>query len=388
MPSASLVPRSYDPIGPAHDRRHAALQALLPRRGGAARARLTALPEVLPHDRHRERRHDAPPPHLLRDARQLLDRRLLQGGRGRVRARAVDGGLRASTAERHLDHASSGATRSSGSGPTRRRSSAGARSACPTSASSCSAARTTSGSRARPAPAGPARSSTSTAAPTSARTRTGPGDDTERYLEFWNLVFMQYELQRGRHAHAAAVAEHRHRHGPRPHGGDPPGRRVGLRDRPLPAADRARRGALGRSYGQDVATTRALRILADHGRAAAFLLADGVVPSNEDRGYILRRIMRRAIQQGHVLGIERAVPAAAVRARDRGDGRRLPELKARVADDRALGARRGGELRPHARAGRAAARRARRARQGGGHLVGRRPRTRSSCTTPTASPTR
>ena len=59
----------------------------------------------------------------------------------------------------------------------------------------------------------------------------------------------------------------------------------------------------GRRSGQDLPTTRALRVLADHGRAAAFLLADGVVPSNEDRGYILRRIMRRAIQQGRVLGI-------------------------------------------------------------------------------------
>jgi alanyl-tRNA synthetase len=60
----------------------------------------------------------------------------------------------------------------------------------------------------------------------------------------------------------------------------------------------------GRAYGQDFATDRALRVLADHSRAMTFLLADGVVPSNEDRGYVLRRIMRRAIQQGRGLGLE------------------------------------------------------------------------------------
>src|SRR6185436_16292987 len=60
----------------------------------------------------------------------------------------------------------------------------------------------------------------------------------------------------------------------------------------------------GKKYGDDFSTTRALRVVADHGRGSTVLLADGVVPSNEERGYVLRRIMRRAIQQGHVLGID------------------------------------------------------------------------------------
>ena len=61
----------------------------------------------------------------------------------------------------------------------------------------------------------------------------------------------------------------------------------------------------GRTYGgDDAAATRAMRIIADHVRGSVQLIGDGVVPSNERRGYVLRRIMRRAIHQGRVLGLE------------------------------------------------------------------------------------
>src|SRR4029077_5784520 len=59
----------------------------------------------------------------------------------------------------------------------------------------------------------------------------------------------------------------------------------------------------GRSYADGGPTTRAMRILADHSRGTAALIADGVVPSNEDRGYVLRRIMRRALQQGRSIDL-------------------------------------------------------------------------------------
>ena len=104
--------------------------------GDAAAPRLTTLPEVLPHGRHRQRRHHHAAPDVLRDARQLLDRRLLQAARrsssrGSSRSRASG-----SSPSEHLGHGLRGRRRSSASAPTRRRSRRGWRSACRASGSS------------------------------------------------------------------------------------------------------------------------------------------------------------------------------------------------------------------------------------------------------------
>jgi alanyl-tRNA synthetase len=131
-----------------------------------------------------------------------------------------------------------------------------------------------------------------------------PGDDSERFLEYWNLVFMQYSL------HEDGTLE------PLPQRNIDTGlglERMAAIQQNAPSVfenDQFRplvelgEELSGRTYDQDFATTKALRVLADHSRATSFLIADGVVPSNEDRGYILRRVMRRAIQQGRSIGIE------------------------------------------------------------------------------------
>jgi alanyl-tRNA synthetase len=132
-----------------------------------------------------------------------------------------------------------------------------------------------------------------------------PGDDTDRMVEFWNLVFMQYEL----HGEGSLT--------PLPAKNIDTGLGVErmaaiLEDVPSVFETEHFRPMIelgeelsGHKYGENDRVTRALRILADHGRGMTFLLSDGVVPSNEERGYVLRRIMRRSVQQGQVLGIDR-----------------------------------------------------------------------------------
>ena len=175
-----------------------------------------------------------------------------------------------------------------------------------------------------------------------------PGDDTDRYLEYWNHVFMTYDL-----AQDGSLSE-------LPMKSIDTG--MGLErmaavlqgvesvfdtDSLRPIVDLAEELS-GRSYTQDAPTTRAMRILADHSRGAAAMIADGVVPSNEERGYVLRRIMRRAIHRGRSLGLEAPfMERFAGRALEHPRAR-LPGARGRAGHGHALGQRRGGELRTHA----------------------------------------
>jgi alanyl-tRNA synthetase len=151
-----------------------------------------------------------------------------------------------------------------------------------------------------------------------------PDEDGDRFIEIWNLVFMQFEQHAG-------------------------GERVPL---PRPSIDtgmgleRVAAVLQGEHDNYDIDTFRALiaasenltnvkaegeqrashRVIADHLRSSSFLLADGVLPSNEGRGYVLRRIMRRAMRHAHLLGareplMHRLVPSLVAEM-----GQAFPEL--------------------------------------------------------------
>jgi alanyl-tRNA synthetase len=150
-----------------------------------------------------------------------------------------------------------------------------------------------------------------------------PDEDGDRFIEIWNLVFMQYEQTEG-----------------------------GRLDLPRPSIDtgmgleRIAAVLQGTHDNYDIDLMRALieasadasntdadgpknvshRVVADHLRSAGFLIADGVLPSNEGRGYVLRRIMRRAMRHLHQLGCDDPVMFQLVPALVREMGGHYPEL--------------------------------------------------------------
>jgi alanyl-tRNA synthetase len=132
----------------------------------------------------------------------------------------------------------------------------------------------------------------------------GPGCECERYLEVWNLVFMEYDL-----AEDGALT-------PLPQQNIDTGmglERAGMllqgvdslfdidTFQPLLAWTGERANA---AYGSSEEATKAYRVIVEHTRTAAFLVAEGIAPSNEGRGYVLRRVIRRAVQFGRRIGLE------------------------------------------------------------------------------------
>ena len=137
-----------------------------------------------------------------------------------------------------------------------------------------------------------------------------PGCDCERYLEVWNNVFMEFvQLPDGSRTPL-----------PRQHVDTGMGleRLVMVMQQVESVYDidlyqaiiQHVAGLAGVTYGGDPEIDRALRIIADHARGGTFLIADGVLPGNEGRSYVLRRILRRAIRAGRKLGLEEPFLAA------------------------------------------------------------------------------
>ena len=125
-----------------------------------------------------------------------------------------------------------------------------------------------------------------------------PGEDGDRFIEIWNHVFMQFDMQPDGSLvklpapcvdtgmgleRLAAILQHVHSN-----------YEIDIFDALIKAASR--------ETGEKDLNNKSLRVIADHIRATAFLVSDGVVPSNEGRGYVQRRIIRRAIRHGYLLG--------------------------------------------------------------------------------------
>ena len=160
----------------------------------------------------------------------------------------------------------------------------------------------------------------------------GPIADEDRYLEVWNLVFMQFERGAGPGKEGYPIV------------GELPAKNIdtgmGLErmaallqgveniyeiDTTKIILDRASELS-GVKYGASTSSDVALRVVADHARTCAFLIVDGVLPGNEGRGYVLRRIMRRVVRNMRLLGCAEPVMTELIDAAILAMGSQYPEL--------------------------------------------------------------
>ena len=162
-----------------------------------------------------------------------------------------------------------------------------------------------------------------------------PDEDGDRFIEIWNLVFMQFDQ----------AADGSRKALPKPSIDTGMGlERVaavlqGVHNNYDIDLFKALIDAEQDLYGQKTTSDNvaSFRVIADHLRTAAFLIADGVLPSNEGRGYVLRRIMRRAMRHGHILGAREPMMHRLTPALIGQMGKAYPELgRAKVAIESAL----------------------------------------------------
>jgi alanyl-tRNA synthetase len=161
-----------------------------------------------------------------------------------------------------------------------------------------------------------------------------PDADGDRYIEIWNLVFMQFNMERSGDSSVL-------------HPLPKPSVDTGMGLERIAAVLQGKHSnyeidlfqdlirAAARETHQRELKSPSLNVIADHIRACSFLIVDGVIPGNEGRGYVLRRIVRRAIRHGYKLGQKRPFFFRIVDDLDRAMGDAYPELrkaKARVAD--------------------------------------------------------
>ncbi len=155
----------------------------------------------------------------------------------------------------------------------------------------------------------------------------GPAVDEERYIEIWNHVFMQDQVDDSRTILRDLPAKNIDT------GSSLERVATVLQDKDNYFETDLMRPMLevvesvsGRSYGADDRSDVSLKVVAEHGRATTFLIADGVQPSNEGRGYLLRRMLRRVVSHARRLGIEREVMPALVARTVEEFGDAYPEL--------------------------------------------------------------
>jgi alanyl-tRNA synthetase len=158
-------------------------------------------------------------------------------------------------------------------------------------------------------------------------------EEGDRYVEIWNLVFMQFERE----------ADGTMKPLPRPSVDTGMGlERItavlqGVHSNYEIDLFRNLIRAAGKLAGTSVLSSSSLRVIADHIRACTFLVVDGVLPSNEGRGYVLRRIIRRAIRHGYKLGIQEPFFYKLVRPLEQEMGAAYPELtRGRALAERVL----------------------------------------------------